>query len=54
MSDFHAWLLHFGEEYTCEVQGLSAIDPYFTTLAELREVLAEAFSLCLAREEVRA
>jgi hypothetical protein len=54
MSDFHAWLLHFGEEYACVVQGLSAIDPYFTTLAELRDDLGKVFLQCHAREEVSA
>lgn len=42
--DFRAWLSAWGDRYTGLCQGLAAIDPYFTSLNELREQLAALFS----------
>ncbi len=37
--DFRAWLAGFGEEYFPLIDGLAAIDPYFSSLTELRNRL---------------
>lgn len=42
--DFRAWLSTWGERYTEVCQGLAAIDPYFSSLSELREQIANLFS----------
>ncbi len=40
-SDFCEWLLSFGDTYGKLVDALNSIDPYFTTLADLREELED-------------
>lgn len=42
--DFRAWLFAWGERYAGLCQSLAAIDPYFTTLNELRREIAALFS----------
>jgi hypothetical protein len=42
--DFRAWLSAWGERYAVLCQKLAAIDPYFTSLSELREQIAATFS----------
>lgn len=41
--DFREWLMGFGNKYAKLVQCLSNIDPYFSTLAELRQEIQRAF-----------
>jgi hypothetical protein len=44
MDDLRAWLMGFGENYT-ELCGLIAsVDPYFVSLTELRQQLANVFA----------
>jgi len=38
--DFSEWLLGFGDEHAPMVQRLAAIDPYFSSLTELRDEIA--------------
>lgn len=40
-NDFSAWLAGFGEPYSALCTQLRVVDPYFNTLAELREHLAD-------------
>lgn len=42
-NDFSEWLLSLGEEYRELAEQIAAIDPYFTTLAALRNELAGVF-----------
>ncbi len=44
LDDFRVWLASFGERYTGLKSRLAEIDPYFTSLTDLRTRLAEAFS----------
>jgi hypothetical protein len=47
-SDFVEWLTSFAESDHDElIRSINAIDPYFTTLAELRRELAAVFGRCL-------
>ncbi len=41
--DFTQWLLGFADEYKALVDRIAIIDPYFTTLVDLREELACVF-----------
>jgi hypothetical protein len=41
--DFRAWLRGFGDEFSPLVAQLTGIDPYFSTLVELRREVADAF-----------
>ncbi|MDL1957108.1 MAG: DUF5752 family protein [Candidatus Desulfofervidus auxilii] len=43
--DFRAWLKGFGDTYADLCSLIAAIDPYFTTLAELRQKLSQLFEL---------
>ncbi len=43
MDDFRAWLYGFGERYADLCDQLAEIDPFFTTLTDLRETLARIF-----------
>ncbi|MDP1666549.1 MAG: DUF5752 family protein [Methylobacter sp.] len=43
MDDFCRWLTFFGETYQPLIVQLSGIDPYFSTLVELRQQVATAF-----------
>jgi len=44
MDDFRLWLEYFGEEHSQLYDMLAEIDPYFTSLAELRQQLIRVFS----------
>ncbi|MEN6438513.1 MAG: DUF5752 family protein [Syntrophobacter sp.] len=44
--DFSEWLSGFGDTYAGLVQCLSNVDPYFSTLTELREEIDLAFVNC--------
>jgi hypothetical protein len=43
-NDFSEWLSQFGDEYGPLADHLATIDPYFTTLNDLREELERIFS----------
>jgi len=43
--DFSDWLTAFGDEFTPLQERLAGIDPYFSNLGELRDELAQLFSL---------
>jgi len=43
VDDFRAWLLGFGDTYSALCSAIATIDPYFTTLAELRDRLSGLF-----------
>jgi hypothetical protein len=45
--DFSEWLMGFGDELAQMVQCLAAIDPYFSTLTELRNEIAENMNRCV-------
>lgn len=45
--DFTEWLLGLGEEYNALRERIAIIDPYFTTLFDLRDELASVFDACL-------
>lgn len=47
LDDFRNWLESFGERYQSLYQSLAQVDPYFTSLTDLREELATIFSGCL-------
>jgi len=42
--DFSAWLAGYGDKYADLLDGLSNIDPYFSSLKEIRRMLAVTFS----------
>lgn len=42
--DFSDWLAAFGDEFTPLCEQLAGVDPYFGSLSELRQQLAELFS----------
>lgn len=44
LDDFRAWLATWGEEYAGLGAALAEIDPYFITLVNLREQIAELFA----------
>jgi Family of unknown function (DUF5752) len=44
MDDFQAWMVNFGERYADLAAQLAAVDPYFVTLAELRQKLVDIFA----------
>jgi hypothetical protein len=44
LDDFSAWLCVFGDRYTRLIHDLADIDPYFGTLVELRQQLADTFA----------
>jgi hypothetical protein len=43
VDDFHHWLAVFGETYQPLIDQLKGIDPYFSTLVELRQQVADTF-----------
>jgi hypothetical protein len=47
IDDFRAWLGSWGERYVDVSARLAAVDPYFSSLTELRRELAEIFSTTL-------
>ncbi len=44
VDDFRAWLSMFGDEYKDLSIIISHVDPYFTTLVELRDILCKIFN----------
>jgi len=44
--DFSDWLTVFGEEFTSLQQRIAGVDPWFGSLGELRDELAQLFSSC--------
>jgi hypothetical protein len=42
-NDFSVWLASFGDKYQALIEDLDNIDPYFTTLTELRKEITEVF-----------
>lgn len=50
VDDFRHWLALFGEAYQPLIDRLSAIDPYFSTLVELRQQLATTFQNYFAEQ----
>lgn len=50
--DFTEWLQGFGEKYNRLRQHIAVIDPYFTTLVDLRDEVSGAFKACLNKEVV--
>ena len=46
--DFTEWLLGFTEDYKALVDRIAIIDPYFTTLVDLREELSRVFERYLS------
>lgn len=45
--DFSSWLASFGEAYAVMTELLGSVEPYFTSLSELRNELADRFQECL-------
>jgi len=52
-NDFSAWLSGFGESYGELCERLDDIDPYFSTLSQIREQLMELFSSRFSKEGAR-
>lgn len=50
--DFRAWLSQFGSRTQALQDRLAAVDPYFTTLVEMRDRLSGIFEEFLAQEAV--
>ncbi len=50
--DFRVWLEGFGNSHSPVLNELASIDPYFDTLAELREKIAAIFQNCYRRRIV--
>lgn len=50
IDDFRHWLSGFGETYCLLIKRLSTIDPYFCTLAELRQQVGAVFHQYFAEE----
>jgi len=44
VDDFSAWLLSLGEDYRELAAAVMAVDPYFSSLKEIRRVLSHCFS----------
>jgi hypothetical protein len=44
VDDFSSWITGFGEEYAPLQEGIQAVDPYFSSLQELKEVLQGVFN----------
>jgi len=45
--DFSEWLMGFGDERASMAKCLAAIDPYFSTLTELRDEIAKSMNRCV-------
>jgi len=43
LDDFRAWLMGFGDQYLPLCERIASIDPYFTTLFEIRRKLTSTF-----------
>jgi hypothetical protein len=50
VDDFRQWLALFAETYQPLIEQLSGIDPYFSTLVELRQQLATTFQNYFAEQ----
>jgi hypothetical protein len=50
VDDFSLWLESADGKYRKIIRGLKDIDPYFSSLAELRAQIAEVFAACLPRK----
>jgi hypothetical protein len=50
VDDFRRWLAFFGETYLPLIALLSGIDPYFSSLVELRRQLADTFQAYFAEQ----
>jgi hypothetical protein len=48
--DFSAWLEGYGDRYLPLLDALGSIDPYFSSLEEIRSILGEIFSQQMMRE----
>lgn len=46
--DFTSWLKSFGEEFSDLISKIKHVDPYFRTLTEIRQKLAEIFNAAFA------
>ena len=51
IDDFSAWLNGFGNRYTALCKEIAAIDPYFTTLYEVRERLGQLMTTYLGSDD---
>ena len=51
IDDFRAWLKGFGNTYNDLCDMLAAVDPYFTTLVELRKTLSKIFKTYFGEDE---
>jgi hypothetical protein len=50
VDDFRQWLAFFGEAYQPLINQLTGIDPYFSTLVELRQQMADTFQHFFAEQ----
>jgi len=50
VDDFRRWLAFFGESYQPLIDQLTGIDPYFSTLVELRQQVAATFQHFCAKQ----
>ncbi|MDY0188452.1 MAG: DUF5752 family protein [Syntrophus sp. (in: bacteria)] len=53
-NDFTEWLMGYGEEHQELAMRIAGIDPYFTTLSELRNELHQVFSVYLRERRGRS
>jgi len=51
VDDFSAWLVGFEDEFKELVQNLCAVDPYFSSLHEIRLIVSNIFQQFFAKEE---
>lgn len=49
--DFSVWLKCFGDSYETLIHAIRSIDPYFSSLKEIRRALADQFALFLQEEQ---
>lgn len=52
VDDFSGWLMWMGEEYQEIIERLTAIDPYFSSLKELREIISQLFDEFFGNKEI--
>ena len=50
VDDFSSWVKGLGDEFKGLEQSLSAVDPYFSSLKELRLIVSNIFKDFLAKE----
>ncbi|MBI5445027.1 MAG: hypothetical protein HY900_27925 [Deltaproteobacteria bacterium] len=53
VDDFTEWLREFGTTYARVVEGLKRLDPYFSSLVELRRIIAGICQACRTPEPAR-